>query len=327
MNKISLILKGMAMGIAEVIPGVSGGTIAFISGIYEQLLASIKSFGPEAITAFKSDGIKGVWTAINGSFLLFLMIGMGFGFLSGVIVITGLIDTQPEILWGFFFGLIIASCVLIGSEISKWTWQKISALLLGAAIAWYITVAAPAEGSLNLIYVYISGVIAISALMLPGVSGSFVLLIMGMYTLIIPTIKRLITDFSLTDFWVVGVFGLGCLTGLAVFSRVLTWLFKSYKEVSFALLTGFMIGSLNKIWPWRNVTQILDKESGNFESVTDYSAFKALDKETYKLVSESNVFPSDYLMGDPKLIGTILAIALGIGVVYLLHKFNDKKGL
>lgn len=324
MSKVGLMLKGMAMGIAEVIPGVSGGTIAFISGIYEDLLSSIKSFGPIAFSAFRTDGFKGLWSAINGNFLLFLIIGMAFGFLSGVVVISGLIETQPEILWGFFFGLILASCFLIGSEISKWTIGKTLALLIGTAIAWYITVAAPAEGSLNLLYVYLSGVIAISALMLPGVSGSFVLLIMGMYTLIIPTIKRLLTDFSLDDLWIVGVFGLGCLTGLAIFSRILTWLFKSYKEVSFALLTGFMIGSLNKIWPWRNVTQILDKGNGQLKTITDYDSFSTLDKETYKLVGEQNVIPTEYLMGDPKTIATILAFIVGVVVIYLLHRFNKK---
>lgn len=324
MNKIGLIVKGVAMGIAEVIPGVSGGTIAFITGIYEELIESIKSIGPEAIRGFKEDGFGGLWNSVNGNFLLFLMIGMALGFISGVLVITGLIETQPEILWGFFFGLILASCFLIGSEIKSWNWKKVVVLLLGCALAYYITIAAPSEGSLNLLYVFLSAVLAISALMLPGVSGSFVLLILGMYTLIIPTFKRLLTDFNTGDAIIVFVFGLGCLTGLAVFSRVLSWLFKSYKELCFALLTGFMIGSLNKIWPWRNPTKILDKESGEIQSILDPQSILSLNKESYKLLSEANVLPMGYEMGEPKTLLVIIAILSGLGIVYLLQKFSKK---
>ena len=310
------------MGIAEVIPGVSGGTIAFITGIYEQLIKSIKSIGPEAFIGFKNDGIHGLWKAIDGTFLMTLLVGMAMGFLAGVMIITNLIETQPEILWGFFFGLIIASSVLIGLEIKRWTISKFIIMLVGIGIAYYTTVAVPAEGSLNPIYVFLSAMIAISALMLPGVSGSFVLLILGMYTMIIPAIKRLITDFNTSDLTVVAIFGLGCLTGLAVFSRVLSWLFQKHKEVSFALLTGFMIGSLNKIWPWRNPSVIMDKDTGLLQPVTDVQALKALPSDQIKLVSESNVFPQGYLMGDPKTLSVIIAICLGIAIVYLLSKLN-----
>jgi putative membrane protein len=325
LNKLSLVLKGLAMGIAEVIPGVSGGTIAFITGIYETLIKSIKSFGPEAIDGLKQKGVSGLWTAINGNFLLFLMIGMGLGFVSGVFVISDLLITQPEILWGFFFGLIIASCVLIGLEIDQWNWKKALLLILGAVFAYGVTTLAPAEGSLNLMYVYLSAVIAISALMLPGISGSFLLLIMGMYTLIIPTFKRILTDFNTNDLVIVIVFGLGALTGLVVFSRVLSWLFSKYKASSFAVLTGFMVGSLNKVWPWRNTTDILLKDTGTIQSVNSLNGFETLDKESYKILSEVNVLPDGYLYSDPKTVEVIVAILFGMSIVYLLHKINIKK--
>lgn len=312
------------MGIAEVIPGVSGGTIAFITGIYETLIKSIKSFGPEAIDGLNQNGLPGLWKAINGNFLLFLMIGMGLGFVSGVFVISDLLVTQPEILWGFFFGLIIASCVLIGLEIDQWNWKKALLVILGAVFAYGVTTLAPAEGSLNLIYVYLSAVIAISALMLPGVSGSFMLLIMGMYTVIYPTFKRILTDFNSSDLLVVIVFGLGALTGLAMFSRILSWLFSKYKASSFAVLTGFMVGSLNKVWPWRNTTDILVKETGTIQNVNSITNFENLDKENYKILSEVNVLPDGYLYHDPKTIGVIVAMLFGISIVYLLHKINIK---
>ncbi len=322
MDKLTLALKGAAMGIAEVIPGVSGGTIAFITGIYERLLEAIKSVGPQLITTFKKEGTVGLWKAIDGSFLLLLMIGMALGFGVGVILITDLIETQPEMLWGFFFGLILASCFLIGAEVKHWSINKIMVLIGGALLAYWITVVSPAEGSLNYAYVFLSGVLAISALILPGISGSFVLLILGMYTIIYPLIKETMVSFEMSNLIILSIFGLGCLTGLAVFSRVLTWLFKKYKELSFALLTGFMIGSLNKIWPWRNVKEYLVKETGEVEVMSNVSTFLSLPKDSIKLLSEINVLPDNYVMGDPNTIKVLIALVVGFIVVFLLSKFN-----
>lgn len=313
------------MGIAEVIPGVSGGTVAFITGIYEDLIASIKSFGPQAYRGWKKEGMVGFWNAINGNFLLFLLIGMLIGFFSGVFIISDLIDNQPEILWGFFFGLILASCILIGLEIKSWDLSKLLALIVGVVIAFGVTTLAPAEGSLNLFYVFFSAVIAISALMLPGVSGSFMLLIMGMYTLIIPTIKRVFTDFAASDLLVITVFGSGALTGLALFSRLLSYLFNSYRSVSFAILTGFMIGSLNKIWPWRNVTSVLLKDTGEAITIAGQDQLLEIGKDNYKILSEQKVFPADYIFGDSKVLGVFIAMIFGIMIVYLLHLVNTKK--
>ncbi|MEM6380025.1 MAG: DUF368 domain-containing protein, partial [Bacteroidota bacterium] len=252
-SPIALALKGMAMGIAEVIPGVSGGTIAFITGIYEKLINTIKAFHPTLIGTFKEEGVKGVWSAINGNFLVTLLIGMATGIIVGVFGVSHLLETYPEMLWAFFFGLIISSAIFIGKQVDAWGVSEILALVVGTAVAYYITVASPAQGNEALWFVFLSGVIAISALILPGISGSFILLLMGMYSFVIPTVKTALKTFDPESLLIVGTFAVGCLVGLTTFSRVLSWTFKNYKNPTLALLTGFMLGSLNKIWPWRNV--------------------------------------------------------------------------
>jgi len=320
----SLALKGAAMGVAEVIPGVSGGTIAFITGIYEELINTIKSFGPEAFNGYKDGGFSGLWKAINGSFLVNLVGGMIVGVVVGVFGVTYLLDNFPEPLWGFFFGLIVASAFVIGKQIDSWDIKKILSFVIGVVIAYGITILSPAEGSLSPGYVFISGMLAISALLLPGISGSFILLLMGMYTLIIPIIKTFLKTFDTGSLLVIMIFASGCLVGLLGFSRILSWLFARYKAVMLALLTGFLIGALNKVWPWRNVSQILDKESGERLDVLDYTNFGNLDPEGFKIIQEVNVLPSDYLMGDPYVIITILCTFAGLMGVLALEKSQSK---
>jgi len=210
MNRVGLIMKGMMMGVAEVIPGVSGGTIAFITGIYERLLNSIKSVRPSLIGDYKKGGFKELWRVIDMGFLITLLAGM----------------------------------------VTSWNLGSIALLVVGFIIAFGITMIAPSEGSVNPLMVFCAGAIAISALILPGVSGSFILLLMGMYTVIFGTLKDFFSSPSFDEFKVLLFFGLGALTGLAVFSRVLSWTFKNYHNQTLALLTGFMLGSLNKIWPF-----------------------------------------------------------------------------
>ena len=324
MNILLNALKGASMGVAEVIPGVSGGTIAFISGIYERLLLSIKAFNPSLITTFKQEGIKGVWKAIDGVFISSLMGGMAIGLLFGLAVITHFMETHPEPLWGFFFGLIIASIIIITKEIPKWDLKLMIALLAGAAIAYTITVISPAGGSTNLLYVLFSGMLAICALMLPGISGSFILLLLGMYTYIIHTLKDFLVSPDMQKFVVIGVFAVGCLIGLMGFSRVLSWLFKNYQMPTLAAMVGFLFGSLNKIWPWRNITAIADKETGSISTLTDPSVFSTMDKESFKVITEQNVLPADYLMADPKTILTIVAVFAGLGIVLVITALSNK---
>ncbi len=303
---LTLALKGMAMGIAEVIPGVSGGTIAFITGIYEKLLNTIKTFAPSLIGIFKDDGISGVWSAINGTFLVTLLVGMATGVIIGVFGVTHLLDTYPEMLWAFFFGLIISSAIFIGKQVKGWGIQEIIALFIGTAVAYYITVASPAQGNEALWFVFLSGAIAISALILPGISGSFILLLMGMYSIVLPTVRTALTTFDKESLLIVGTFAAGCLVGLMTFSRVLSWTFKNYKNPTLALLTGFMLGSLNKLWPWRNVLSTRINSKG---------------KEIPFI--EESVLPSNY-DNEPFVLAVVICMILGFLSVFLIERLGTK---
>lgn len=300
-------LKGLAMGMAEVIPGVSGGTIAFITGIYERLLLAIKAFGPDLFQGFKKDGIKGAWEAIDGTFLLFLALGMAIGIIGGVFGITYILEHYPPVLWAFFFGLIIASTIYIFRQVDQWSISKILAFLIGTGLAFSITVLNPGQGNEALWFIFISGAIAISALILPGISGSFILLLMGMYTVIIPTVKDALKTFEGEKLLVLAVFAAGCVVGLVTFSRVLSWTFKYYRDTTLALLTGFMVGSLNKIWPWRKVLTYRTNSSG--EQVP---------------YLEQNVLPGAY-DGDPMVLAAIVSLMIGFGIVFLLDAVGTKK--
>lgn len=298
----------MAMGIAEVIPGVSGGTIAFITGIYERLINTIKTIlGPEIFKSLRHDGLLGAWKKADGLFLTMLLGGMVLGIGVGVFGVTHLLENYPELLWAFFFGLIIASALYIGRQVTKWGAVEIAILVLGVAVAYFITVASPAQGSESLVMVFIAGTIAISALILPGISGSFILLLMGMYTLIIPTVKDALKTFNPDSLVILVVFALGCLLGLATFSRVLSWTFKNYHNQTLALLTGFMIGSLNKIWPWRNVLEYRTNSKG----------------EEVPFI-EKSVLPSAY-DGDPYVLGVIILMLVGFAAVFALEKLGNKE--
>lgn len=181
---------------------------------------------------------------------------------------------------------------------------------------------APVEGSTSTLYILFSAMLAISALILPGISGSFVLLLLGMYTYVTGSIKSFLTSFSGEDLHVILTFGVGALIGLAVFSRVLSWMFDKYKDVTFAMITGFMLGSLAKIWPWRNVTQILEKSTGNKSMISDASTLTSMDPETYKIIAETNVMPSAYQMGDPKVILVMVALVVGFLIIILPHRLS-----
>ena len=320
-----LILRGMAMGIAEVIPGVSGGTIAFITGIYKTLIDSIKAIDLSLFSSLLKFRIGEVWEKLNGTFLMWLIAGMIGGILVGVFGVTYLLETYPEVLWGFFFGLILASIPYMLSQLNARGGSVVLFFILGAIVAYGITKLTPSQGSLSYTYVYIAGAIAISALVLPGISGSFMLLIMGLYTTIIPTIKAFLSSPELSEFALLFVFGLGCLTGLAVFSRIIAAAFEKYYNPTIALLSGFMLGSLNKIWPWRNPSQLLDKDSGNFISVNSGNV-KSYDlkSESIKIVQEANVLPADYFY-DGRLPIVIAAFVLGLVSVFLMSRFKTDK--
>lgn len=238
-------LKGMAMGAADVVPGVSGGTIAFISGIYEELLSTISNVNLSLLKTLKTSGIKAAWKQLNGSFLVALFLGIFVSIVSLAKVIKHLLESQPILLWSFFFGLVLASIIYIAKQITDWNFKAFLVLIIGAVLAYFITTLNPlvSENSSSL-FVFFAGAIAICAMILPGISGSFILVLLGAYKPVLEAINN-------RDFKTILVFMAGAVVGLLTFSRVLKWLFKNHKNLTLAVLTGFIIGSLNKIWPWK----------------------------------------------------------------------------
>ncbi|MBD77680.1 MAG: DUF368 domain-containing protein [Crocinitomicaceae bacterium] len=255
---IVLSLKGIGMGAADVVPGVSGGTIAFISGIYEELIGSIKALEPRLIKVLFKEGLPAFWKAVNGNFLASIFIGIGISIVSLAKLIKFLLTDYPIQLWSFFFGLIIASTWMVGKKVTKWDIKSIVGLLGGLVIAYYITVATPAEAGGSLLYIFICGCIAISAMILPGISGSFILILLGAYATVLGAVSSIIDALKASDMpavidngTIIAVFAVGCVVGLIAFSHVLTFMFKKFHNQTIAVLTGFMIGSLNKVWPWK----------------------------------------------------------------------------
>ncbi len=303
----------MAMGVAEVIPGVSGGTIAFVTGIYERLIDAIKSIDLEFLGFLLKFKLGKAWAHMDGAFVGFLLLGMVSGIVVGVFGVTHLMENYPEELWGFFFGLILASALYIARRVSDWKLNKYILLIIGAVLAFAITMLNASGGNTNLFYVFISGAIAISALILPGISGSFILILMGMYTVIIPTVKHFLSTLDPGDLGILSVFALGCLTGLVLFSRFLSWLFHNYHDMTLAWLTGVMLGSLNKIWPWRNPITWMDDEGNMFEQAGS-------SHEDLRVVAEQNVLPGQYTLDDPNTIIVVVCIVVGFLTVFLLDK-------
>ncbi len=244
MNKhVLLFIKGIAMGAADVVPGVSGGTVAFISGIYDELLRSIASV-PAAMGMLLRGRIVAAWQAANATFLLILLAGILTSVLSLARLITYLLDQHPIPVWSFFFGLILVSSHLVARDIQRWNWTRVLSFAIGAGFAYWITVASPVQWGTDSLSIFFAGAIAICAMILPGISGSFILLLLGLYPFILGAVKGL-------DIAVLAVFASGCLIGIVSFAGVLRWLLTSWRDLGLALLTGLMLGSLNKLWPWK----------------------------------------------------------------------------
>lgn len=311
---LSLLFKGMAMGMAEIIPGVSGGTLAFITGIYERLMNAIKSISGEAIIALKREGLRGFWRAIDGNFLLVLFMGMAGGLVIGAIAISYLLEHYPLHIWGFFFGLILASFFYVLADAGQLHLWSIVALVVGTLTAYFITEMSPAEGSTDLLSVGMSGAIAVTALLLPGISGSFILLLLGMYTYILSTFRSLISEPALDGALVLLVFGVGCVVGAVLFSRVISWTFSRFRTSTLALLAGFLLGSLNKIWPWR-IPELWTDETGRLYE----DAALIPDDARVKLLSEANVMPGMF-PEEPHLISVLIVMIIGASLVYLLSR-------
>lgn len=299
-ESIQLALKGMAMGAADIVPGVSGGTIALIAGIYEEFVDALKSFS-SVLSVLKKDGIKAAWKHINGSFLITLFSGIIISLLGLVQFIKFALLNYPILLWSFFFGLILASCYFVGKLVTKWNILSILALIAGTISIYLITTFSPAETTTAPWFVFISGMIAICAMILPGISGSFILVLLGKYKYIIESLSEL-------NFTVIITFAAGCVVGLLSFSHLLSWMLKKHHNFTMALLTGFMIGSLNKIWPWKNTLEWgVDRHGEKIALVQD------------------NVLPQNFVEGEAQLLSAILLALFGAVLIILLELTAKKK--
>ncbi len=240
------------MGAADVIPGVSGGTIAFLTGIYSELINSIKSIDFKAIKLLFTGKFKQFWTKINGTFLLSLVLGIMISILSLAKVMKYLMENEPIALWSFFFGLIISSAIYILKDVKKWKFRDVISLLAGGAMGAIICLLSPTQTPDGLWFIFLCGAVAICAMILPGISGSFILLLMGKYHyIVLETVGTVVSDFTWHKMLIIIVFACGALIGIISFSHLLSWLLKNYYNMAITLLSGFMIGSLIKIWPWQ----------------------------------------------------------------------------
>lgn len=290
------------MGAADVVPGVSGGTIAFISGIYSELLTTIRDL-PSSVKTLFQNGPVAFWRVSNLGFLLTLVSGIGLSIFSLAGLMTWLLVEWPVPTWSFFFGLVVASIVHVMRQIANPTWPVVPAFVVGTLVAWWVTSVAPSSTPNELWFYFVSGAIAICAMILPGISGSFILLLMGKYAAVLSAVKTLQWD-------ILVVFGSGALVGILAFSHVLTWLLKRFPAVAVSLLAGFMLGSLNKIWPWKQVLQTYTDSHG----------------DVHPLV-EANVLPGAWetLTGQSAQVPfALVALLVGLVLVFALEAFAKK---
>ena len=265
-SDIATFLNGLAMGAANVIPGVSGGTIALITGIYERLINAIKRVDPKALKMVLTGKFKDAWEYVDGQFLTALLLGVAISIVSLARVFEYLLEYHERLTMAFFFGLILLSIVYVAQRITEWKPSVWLALAIGSAIAIGIAFLAPASENSAFLYVFICGVAAISSMILPGLSGSFVLIIMGNYALVLSAINTF-------NLGILVPLALGCGFGLIAFSHILAWVFKHYANHTLAVMTGFVIGSLVVIWPWKETLteQVLREGKPPKEVVTGYS--------------------------------------------------------
>lgn len=254
-------VKGACMGAADVIPGVSGGTIAFIMGIYDKFVASLAAINAEAVKLFFTGKFKEFWRHINGGFLLSLAIGIGVSIISLATVMQTLLSDFPIQTWAFFFGLIVASSIFILRGISGWGLREILFLIGGVVLGVTICTLSPTQTPDALWFIFLSGAIAICAMILPGISGSFILLILGKYQYILGAVSDLVAGQNVVNnLLIIGVFAIGAIVGILSISKLLHWLLSRWHKQALIILAGFIIGSLVKIWPWNNPEAIAQSE-------------------------------------------------------------------
>ncbi len=307
-------LKGLAMGAADVVPGVSGGTIAFISGIYQELIETINNLDFSFFSSWKKDGFLASWKKYNLSFLTALFTGIAISILSLAKLIKWLMHNEPLLLWAFFFGLVLASIFYIAKQITRWKLVVIIAIIISAILSYLITIAEPFSSPESHWYLIFCGFIAIIAMILPGVSGAFILLILGAYQTFIDILNQLRNGLLQFDFEILWqaiskllLIAIGAITGLKIFSKVLNWMFLNHKNTTLAILTGFMIGSLNKLWPWKKVLSWRTNSEG-----------------VEIPFIEKSILPTQF-EGDSKIIWVLAFTTIGFLIILILERLSTKK--
>jgi putative membrane protein len=292
-------LRGLLMGAADIVPGVSGGTVAFITGIYDTLLNSIRAFDLTCLKLVLRGQVRAAWEHVNGSFLLFLLLGIATSILSLARVISWVLATHPVPLWAFFFGLIFASALALVRHVRGWNLRRAAALLAGLGIAVGIALSPAVSLSGGPGSVFLAGFLAICAMILPGISGSFILVLLGMYSTVLAALKGF-------DLMFILVFACGAAAGLMCFSRLLHWLLARFHEATMALLTGFLAGSLLVVWPWKEVLSTIVDRHGEL-----------------KPVQQMPVLPRHFeaITGqDPQVLLCITLMVTGFALVWLIDR-------
>lgn len=295
---LSIFIRGFAMGSADVVPGVSGGTIAFITGIYEELLESIRMVArPPFLRAVLGLRIKEALALINFPFLLTLLIGIGVAVVTLAPGIEWMLENQPILLWSFFFGLIVASVWMVSQKIMRWTPLVWLMLVIGTVGAYWLVGLVPTQTPETWWFLVLSGALAICAMILPGISGSFILLLLSKYQFFVSAVNQ-------RDIVSLALAGIGAVVGIVSFAQVLSWLFKRYHDLTVALLTGFMVGSLRKVWPWKiTLDSIIDRHGAELP------------------ISQQNILPPL----DGELLIALFCAVVGFVVVLLLERLAGSR--
>lgn len=309
MAMIGIFLRGVAMGAADIVPGVSGGTMAFIFGIYEELINSIKTVGQrdfvEAILHFR---LRRAFSLINWFFLL----PLGLGIVAAIFAFAGLLEYflthQPVYLWSFFFGLILASVIVIARRIKTWSWRLVAVLLLGVFGAYFLVGSVPAQTPNTWWFYILTGALASCAMILPGISGAYILVMLGKYQTVLSAVNQ-------RDIFTLALIAFGAAVGLVTFAQILGWLFKRYHDYTVAVLIGLLLGSLRKVWPWKVNVQWLTDEAGQF----------VLEHGERIAVKQINILPDLSTTADMlELLLSVALAALGMGAVLLLERIAGR---
>jgi putative membrane protein len=308
---IGIFLRGIAMGAADIVPGVSGGTMAFIFGIYEELINSIKTIGQrDFIDALLHLHIREALSMINWSFL----VPLGLGIVAAIFSLAGALEYflthQPVYIWSFFFGLIIASVIVIAGRIKQWTWGSVAAMLLGALSTYFLVSLVPAQTPDAWWFYILTGALASAAMILPGISGAYILVMLGKYQTVLSAVNQ-------RDFLTLALITFGAAIGLITFAQILSWLFKRYHDLTVAILMGLLLGSLRKVWPWKVDIRWMVDESGQY----------ILEHGERVAIEQINVWPDISTQAGVTEVLTALALAaLGIGAVLLIERIATRSG-